>query len=111
MAARFGIDLKKLWPESEEAGLYAGFDVKTSKRVRFASAGRPDGINRGCGGDGFVKTSSDEAEGKRRAARDRWSLKMRDLQSEARDQLSRRVVSREAVTALVKVARRTDTAD
>lgn len=39
------------------------------------------------------------------AARDRWSMKMRGLQGEARVQLAGRAVSREEVTALVKKAR------
>lgn len=39
------------------------------------------------------------------AARDRWSMKMRGLQGEARVQLAGRTVLREEVTALVKKAR------
>lgn len=47
----------------------------------------------------------------KRMTHDMWAEKMRDLQSQARDELDGRVVSREEVTALVKKTLRASATD
>lgn len=51
--------------------------------------------------DGWMGVEDDD-DRKVRGERERWSVKMRGFQSDARVQLSSRLISREEVTALVK---------